>query len=151
MGEVRSFLERHLQSIFESDIYAYHETTDENLTLFEWYVTPHRIEGLPFHDFMMTEAGRDDTAGLALDPHPEESSPQDKDRVRFDLANYQEQVFGESVVCSYTLLISKGSSSGVDVLSYNESRVLVKMEGSWKVVHVHKSPSWNAPFQPPTE
>ena len=146
MGEVRSFLERHLQSIFESDIYAYHETTDEKLTLLEWYVTPHRIEGLPFHDFMMTEAGRDDTAGLALDPHPEESSPQDKDRVRFDLANYQEQVFGESAVCSYTLLISKGTSSGVDVLSYNESRVLVKMVGSWKVVHVHKSPSWNAPF-----
>ncbi|MBE9478371.1 MAG: hypothetical protein IMY80_00260, partial [Chloroflexi bacterium] len=47
-------------------------------------------------DFMMTEAGRDDTAGIALDPHPEGSSPQDKGRVRFDLANYQEQVFGES-------------------------------------------------------
>ena len=149
MSEVRSFLERHLQSIFESDSITYHETTTENLTLYEWYVTPHRIEGLSFHDFMMAEAGRDDTAGLALDPHPEVSSMQDKGRVRFDVANYQEQIFGESAVCSYTMLISKGTDSGVEVLSYNESRVLVKIDGSWKVVHVHKSPSWNAPFQPP--
>ena len=74
---------------------------------------------------------------------------QDKGRVRFDVANYQEQIFGESAVCSYTMLISKGTDSGVEVLSYNESRVLVKIDGSWKVVHVHKSPSWNAPFQPP--
>ncbi len=137
MSEVRSFLERHLQSVFESDTPTYHETTDANLTLYEWYVTPHRIEGLPFHDFMMTEASR---------AHPEGSSPQDKGRVRFDLANYQEQVFGESAVCSYTLLISKGTASGVEVLSYNER----KIDGSWKVVHVHKSPSWNAPFQPHT-
>lgn len=149
MSEVRSFLECHLQSIFESDSLTYHETTAENLTLYEWYVTPHRIEGLSFHDFMMAEAGRDDTAGLALDPHPEGSSMQDKGRVRFDVANYQEQIFGESAVCSYTMLISKGTDSGVEVLSYNESRVLVKIDGSWKVVHVHKSPSWNAPFQPP--
>jgi hypothetical protein len=150
VSEVRSFLERHLQSIFESDSSTYRETTDENLTLYEWYVTPHRLEGIPFHDFMMTEAGRDDTAGLALDPRPEGVSTQEKNRVRFDLANYQEQVFGESAVCSYTMLISKGTASGVEVLSFNESRVLVKMDGSWKVVHVHKSPSWNAPFQPPT-
>ena len=150
MSEVRSFLERHLQSVFDSDTPTYHETTDANLTLYEWYVTPHRIEGLPFHDFMMAEAGRDDTVGLALEPHPEGSSPQDKGRVRFDLANYQEQVFSDSAVCSYTMLISKGTASGVKVLSYNESRVLVKFDGSWKVVHVHKSPSWSAPFQPHT-
>ena len=29
------------------------------------------------------------------------------------------------------------------------SRVMVKFGDGWKVVHVHKSPSWNAPFQPP--
>jgi hypothetical protein len=151
MSEVRSFLERHLQSIFDGDSDTYHETTDESLTLYEWYVTPQRIDGLPFHDFMMSETGRDDTAGLALDPRPDgATSPGDKSRVRFDLANYQEQDFRDTVVCSYTMLISKGTSSGVEVLSYNESRVLVRIGGAWKVVHVHKSPSWKAPFQPPT-
>ncbi len=150
MSEMRDFLEEHLQCIFDGDIEKYHATTVPELTLYEWYVTPHRIRGLPFHDFMMGEAARDDTAGIALDPHPSEPTLDEKDRLRFDIANYCEQQYGDTAICSYTLLISKGSSSGVRVISYNESRVIVKFDGAWKVVHVHKSPSWKAPFfQPP--
>lgn len=149
MSEVREFLEAHLGSIFDGDIDGYHATTVPELTLYEWYVTPHRIRGLPFHDFMMEESGRDDSVAIALDPHPIEGSAEEKGRLRFDLSNYSEQRYGDTAVCSYTLLISRGSSSGVKVISYNESRVLIKMEGTWKVVHVHKSPSWKAPFQPP--
>jgi len=149
MSEIRTFLEQHLQSIFDCDSEAYHASTIPELTLYEWYVTPNRIEGLPFHDFMMTEAARDDTAGLALDPNPETGQPEDKSRVRFDLANYLEQRFGDTAICSYTLMASKGTSRGVSVQSHNESRVLVFIDGAWKVVHVHKSPSWKAPFQPP--
>jgi hypothetical protein len=149
MSEVRTFLEGHLQSIFDNDRAVYHSTTVPELTLYEWHVTPHRIEGLPFHDFMMDESARDDTAGVALDPHPGQGSPEGKERMRFDLANYREQVYADTAICSYTMLISKGTASGVRVISYNESRVLVKIEGSWKVVHVHKSPSWNAPYQAP--
>ena len=149
MTEIRTFLERHLQSIFDSDLETYHGTTTPDLTLYEWFVTPHRIDGLPFHDFMMSEADREDTASMALDPNPDHGRPEDKARIRFDLANYHEQRYGDTAICSYTMLISKGASDGVKVLSYNESRVLVLMDGDWKVVHVHKSPSWNAPFQPP--
>lgn len=149
MSEVRTFLMNHLEGIFDGDLERYHDTTVPELTLYEWYVTPHRIRGLPFHDFMMQEAARDDTAGIALDPHPEGGSLDEKERLRFDLSNYCEQCYGDTAICSYTLLISKGSTSGVKVISYNESRVLVKIEGKWKVVHVHKSPSWKAPFQPP--
>lgn len=149
MREIRIFLEQHLQSIFDNDSGAYHGSTVPELTLYEWYVTPHRIDGIPFHDFMMTEAARDDTAALALDPNSEGGHPEDKPRVRFDLANYHEQRYGDTAICSYTLMVSKGSSSGVSVQSHNESRVLVHLEGAWKVVHVHKSPSWKAPFQPP--
>lgn len=149
MSEIRQFLEDHLQCIFDNNIEAYHRTTVPELTLYEWYITPHRIEGMPFHDFMMTEAARDDTAGMALDPNPENGSPDDKARVRFDLANYHEQRYGDTAICSYTLLISKGTSQGVKVTSYNESRVIVNLEGAWKVVHVHKSPAWAAPFQGP--
>lgn len=149
MTETRTFLEHHLQSIFDSDLEAYHATTIPDLTLYEWYVTPDRIDGLPFHDFMMSEAGREDSASMALDPSPDIVRPEDKARIRFDLANYHEQRYGDTAICSYTMLISKGTPDGVKVLSYNESRVLVLMDGDWKVVHVHKSPSWNAPFQPP--
>lgn len=149
LSEIREFLEWHLESIFAADIEAYHRSCTPDLTLYEWYVTPHRIEGLPFHDFMMREAGRDDTAGMALDPSPPDGDPENKQRVRFDLANYREQRYGDAAICSYTLLISRGSTKGVNVQSYNESRVLIKSDGEWRVAHVHKSPSWNAPFQPP--
>ena len=52
--EVYDFLLRHLKSVQENDISAYHETTASDLTLYEWWVTPNRIDGLPFHEFMMT-------------------------------------------------------------------------------------------------
>jgi hypothetical protein len=149
MTDVRPFLERHLQSIIDCDIQTYHATTAEDLSLYEWYVTPHRIDGLPFHDFMMTEAARPDSAALALDPHPEAAASGDKARDRFDLANYREQICGDTAICSYTLLVSRSTSAGVSVRSHNESRVLVKVGGEWRVVHVHKSPAWNAPFSPP--
>lgn len=149
MSEIRQFLENHLQGIIDNNIEAYHRTTVPELTLYEWYITPHRIDGMPFHDFMMSEAARDDTAGMALDPNPPDGRPGDKARVRFELANYHEQRYGDTAICSYTMLLSKGTAEGVSVVSYNESRVIIKLEGEWKVVHVHKSPAWAAPFQNP--
>ena len=86
---------------------------------------------------------------MALDPRPPQSEPDAKARTRFDLANYRQQRYGDTAICSYTMLISKGTTEGVRVVSYNESRVMVKVDGEWKIVHVHKSPSWAAPFQPP--
>ena len=149
MSEIREFLEQHLQSIFDCDIEGYHASTAPDLSLYEWYVTPHRIDGLPFHDFMMTEAARPDSAALALEPLPQTASPADKPRLRFDLANYHEQRYGDVAICSYTLLVSRGSDAGVTVRSHNESRVVLRQDGRWKVVHVHKSPAWPAPFGPP--
>jgi hypothetical protein len=145
--EIRDFLHRHLQAIFDGDWQTYHATTVPELTLYEWYITPQRIDGIPFHDFQMTEAARSDTTSSPLVPD-REGLPQ-KPRTRFDLAHYAEQRYGDTVIASYTLLISQGTERGVVVRSYNESRVMVKFGDGWKVVHVHKSPSWNAPFQPP--
>lgn len=141
----RATLERHLQSILDGDLEAYHATTVPELTLYEWYVTPHRIDGLPFHDFLMAEAARPESATTALDPSG--VSGGDKSRQRFDLSNYSEQVYGEAAICSYTLLISRAGTQAVTVRAHNESRVLVRSDGAWKVVHVHKSPAWKAPFE----
>jgi hypothetical protein len=149
MSDIRQLIERHLAAIFANDIEAYHTSTVPELSLYEWHVTPNRIDGWDFHDFMMTEASRQDTAGMALDPNPANGQPGQEVRVHFELANYREQVYGKTAICSYTLLISRGSERGVRVLSYNESRILVQFTDGWKVVHVHKSPSWKAPFQPP--
>ena len=69
-------------------------------------------------------------------------------RYRYDLANLKIQEYGDCAIASYTLLQSRGEAGGVSVTSHNESRVMVKQADGWQVVHVHKSPAWNAPYQP---
>lgn len=140
--EVHQFLLRHLTAIQENDLETYHATCAENLTLYEWWVTPHRLDGIPFHDFMMAENARRGTvfgaentgASADLPPHN-----------RYDLANLHIQRYGDTAIASYTLLTSTGDAQGVHVVAHNESRVMVKLDGAWKVVHVHKSPAYNAP------
>lgn len=147
MANPLSTLHRHLQSIFIGDLETYHATTVPELTLYEWYITPHRIDGIPFHDFQMTESARPDVAGAPLDPSGQPGS--EKPRTHYDLANLKLQQYGNTAIISYTLLLSQSTSAGIKVRSYNESRVLVKFGDEWKVVHVHKSPDWAAPFQAP--
>ena len=137
-NEVHEFLLKHLNGIMSNDIASYHETTAEELTLYEWWVTPHRLDGLPFHEFMMTaNADRGSVFG-AEDKGQKAVS-------RFDLSNLLIQRYGDTAIASYTLLISTSLPEGVKVAAHNESRVMVKMNGAWKVVHVHKSPAYSAP------
>ena len=138
--DIIDFLKKHLQSIQENDTKTYEETSAEDLTLYEWWITPHRIDGLPFHEFMMASNSEHGTVFGA--------EPKAKSKTRFDLSNLRIQNYGETAIASYTLLISTSSSEGVKVASHNESRVLIKMDGAWKVVHVHKSPAWQAPHIP---
>ena len=139
-AEITDFLQRHLQSVLENDTKTYNETTATDLTLYEWWITPHRIDGLPFHEFMMSSnAERGTVFGAEVNG---------KTITRFDLANLHIQHYSETAIASYTLLISTASAEGVKVASHNESRVMVKQNGSWKVVHVHKSPAWHAPHMP---
>lgn len=139
-SEVLEFLLRHLQAIQENDIATYRETTAEDLTLYEWWVTPHRIDGIPFHEFMMrSNAARGTVFGAEGGGNAAS---------RFDLANLRIQRYGDTAIASYTLLVSTATSEGVQVAAHNESRVMVKLDGAWKVVHVHKSPAWQAPHIP---
>lgn len=137
-SEIYDFLLKHLKGIQENDIASYHETTAEDLTLYEWWVTPHRLDGLPFHEFMMTA---NDARGSVFGAEDKGQ----KAESRFDLSNLHIQRYGDTAVASYTLLISTSLPGGVKVAAHNESRVMVKLNGAWKVVHVHKSPAWNAP------
>ena len=139
-NEVVEFLKKHLQSIQENNKKTYNETTSEDLTLYEWWVTPHRIDGLPFHEFMMSSNAERGTVFGA--------EGKGKSSTRFDLSNLHIQNYGDTAIASYTLLISTATPEGVKVASHNESRVIVKVNGGWKVVHVHKSPAWQAPHIP---
>jgi hypothetical protein len=134
--DVHEFLLKHLRSIQENDTQLYHETTSPDLTLYEWWVTPHRLEGLPFHEFMMeANARRGAVFGAEGGPAP----------ARFDLANLHIQRYGDTAIASYTLLVSAATAAGVTVAAHNETRVMIKFNGIWKVVHVHKSPAYAAP------
>lgn len=139
-NEIVEFLSKHLQSIQDNDMNIYNATTAEDLTLYEWWVTPHRIDGLPFHEFMMASNAERGTVFGA--------EGKGKTATRFDLSNLHIQRYGDTAIASYTLLISTATTDGVKVASHNESRVMVKMDGAWKVVHVHKSPAWQAPHIP---
>ena len=82
--QIRAFLIRHLQSVRENDLETYHATTAEDLTLYEWWVTPHRIDGLPFHDFMMAENAR---RGTVFGAEAGAAAEGEGARTRFDLSN----------------------------------------------------------------
>lgn len=140
--EVHEFLLKHLQGIQENDTALYHETTSDDLTLYEWWVTPQRLDGLPFHEFMMT-ANAQRGSVFGAEDHGQSA------RSRFDLANLHIQRYGDTAIASYTLLISTALPSGVQVAAHNESRVIIKLDGAWQVVHVHKSPAWQAPHVQP--
>jgi len=139
--EILAFLHKHLDSIQHNDLETYHATTSADLTLYEWWVTPQRIDGLPFHDFMMEANARRGTVFGA------ENAP--GGAVRLDLANLHIQRYGDTAIASYTMLVSAETPAGVKVDAHNESRVMVRLDGQWQVVHVHKSPAWQAPHVPP--
>jgi hypothetical protein len=139
--EILEFFYRHMQSIQENDVEAYRTTVSSDLSVYEWWVTPQRLDGVPFHEFMMNANARQGTVfGVEGGPGNE---------MRFDYANMQVQRYGETAILSYTLLVSSATPQGVKVNSHNESRVVVKLDGEWKVVHVHKSPAWDAPHMAP--
>src|SRR3990170_2866496 len=77
---------------------TYAETTAEDLTLYEWWITPHRIDGLPFHEFMMASNAE---RGTVFGAEGKAKSP-----TRFDLSNLHLQRYGDTAIASYTLLIS---------------------------------------------
>lgn len=143
-NEIEAFLHRHLASIFDGDSDTYHATCAVDLSLYEWYVVPQRIDGLPFHDFMMTETTREDTAATPLTLN---TGTGEKPRTRYDLANLRIQAYGgHTAIASYTMMISQSVGGNITVTAYNESRVMAMFEDGWRVVHVHKSPAYKSPL-----
>jgi hypothetical protein len=123
-GEIWDFLHRHLRSIFTRDLETYKDSTSSELSLYEWFVTPHRQDGLDFHLFMIEQ----DWAGAGA-------------VFRYDLLEPRLQLYENTAIVSYTFMLSTARDGEMQHRSHNESRVLVKSNGRWQVVHVHKSPA----------
>ena len=123
--EIWQFLDKHINSIFTQDRETYEATTSDELSLYEWFVTPHRQDGLDFHFFMIDHAWAG-TGG----------------NFRYDLLEPRLQLYGDTAVVSYTFMLTRAADDGSLMhRTHNESRVLVKDAAGWQVVHVHKSPA----------
>ena len=127
--EIWNTVERHLESIFTRDTDAYELTTSKDLSLYEWFVVPHRQDGLPFHLFMIEHSW----AGADTE-------------FRYDLWEPRLQLYADTAIVSYTFTLTIAKDGSITHRTHNESRVLIRDEVSWKVVHVHKSPAWLAPY-----
>ncbi|MDX1995757.1 MAG: nuclear transport factor 2 family protein [bacterium] len=121
--EIWDFLDRHLNAIFSGDWEAYQATTAADLSLYEYWILPHRQDGLDFHQFMIQNrwSGRPTAQ-------------------RYDLFEKRCQRYGDTAVVTYTFMLSQAFPDGLRHRAHNETRVLVKQNGEWNVVHVHKSP-----------
>jgi len=124
--EIWDFLDRHLRSIFTRDLEVYKATTSSELSLYEWFVTSHRQDGLEFHLFMIENNWSG--AGSAF---------------RYDLLEPRLQLYENTAIVSYTFMLTTAQDGAVRHRTHNESRVLVKSDSGWQVVHVHKSPAGN--------
>ncbi len=127
--EIWNTVERHLESVFTRDTETYEQTTSKDLSLYEWFVVPHRQDGLRFHLFMIEHSWAETDAEF-----------------RYDLWEPRLQLYADTAIVSYTFTLTIAKDGSISHRTHNESRVLIRDEEGWKVVHVHKSPAWLAPF-----
>jgi hypothetical protein len=117
---------RMLDAMYTADPDVHREHCAEDLSSYEWYIAPHRIDGLEFHLELIKSGGN--------------GSPG-----RLDLLTPRVQVYGDTAVVSYTLLKTTFPEPGMltppQFSTINEARVFARIAGVWKMVHLHKSPT----------
>jgi ketosteroid isomerase-like protein len=131
-------LHRNLQSIWDGDQETYRATTADDVSFFEWYISPQRIDGLAFHlrELRVHKA----VVSGGVDPTGDSESG----RVEHEILQPRVQVYGDTAIVTYTLLIRAVSGAGISHRSHNETRVFHNFGTAdapqWKLVHCHKSP-----------
>ena len=128
---IMDVLDRNLQSIWDGDAEAYRATTAEDVSFFEWYISPQRIDGLDFH---LRE----------LRVHKDVVGGGQGSQVAHEVLQPRVQVYGDTAIVTYTLLVRAVGEAGVVHKSHNETRVFHNFGSAdapqWKLVHCHKSP-----------
>ena len=123
-------LHRSLQTIWDGDADTYRTLTAEDVSFYEWYISPQRIDGLDFHLREIAVHGQA-LSGVT-------------GRIEHEILQPHIQCYGDTAILSYTLLVRATSEAGVMHNSHNESRVFHNFgdadKPDWKLVHCHKSP-----------
>ncbi len=123
--EIWNALHRHLRTIYERDAEGYRRSVTDDLVIYEWYVTPHRQDGVGSHLFFIAES---------------EMFPKGA-KYHYELLEPKLQLYGEIAIACYTLMLISAVDGKSTVRTTNETRVLARLDGQWKVCHVHKSPT----------
>jgi hypothetical protein len=120
-----------LNSIWDGDVEAYCATTAEDVSFYEWYISPQRIDGLDFHV-------------RELRVHRDVVSGRGAAHVEHEILQPRVQIYDTTAVVTYTLLLRAVGDEGITHRSHNETRVFhnfgTEDEPTWKLVHCHKSP-----------
>ena len=116
---------RMLEAIGTGDASTYAALSAPELSCFE-DVCAYRIDGLEFHLALIRQ--------MAQNP--------DAQPARFDILAPRVQVYGDHTgIVTYTRLMTYDENGRPKWRTFNESRVFIKMEGSWKMTHFHRSPT----------
>jgi len=123
-SEVLEITRQMLNAMYTGDPEVHRRHSAEDMSSYEWYIAPQRIDGLDFH-LKLIEGGGNGTAG------------------RLDMLTPRVQVYGDTAIVNYTLLKTSFGSESLppQFATMNETRVFVKLERIWKMVHLHKSPT----------
>ena len=121
--ELLRLTEQMLQAMYTADPEVHRRHCAEDMSAFEWYIAPYRVDGLEFH-LRLIEAGGNGAPS------------------RLDMLTPRVQVYGDAGIVCYTLLkttITDGQPPQFSTI--NEARVFARLDGVWKMVHLHKSPT----------
>lgn len=134
--EVLDLLNRNLQAIWDGDAATFNQICASDVSFFEWYISTQRIDGVDFH--LREILVHSQALGGSQGAHMEH-----------EILQPRVQVYGDTAIVTYTLLVRSVQSATVTRTQHNETRVFHRFPEGWKLVHCHKSPCWRAPHDPP--
>jgi len=117
---VRIALAELLSSIQNADLDRYKQLVSDTLTCYEPETLGNRLDGIGFHLFI--------TARHSLPK-----------KHHLELVDPVIRVYGDAAYAAYTLVVSRDEDDAFTVTAMNETRVFVKEDGLWKMVHFHRS------------
>jgi len=122
--EVLETVERLLHAIYCQDTDTYRELVADDVSSFE-EETPARIDSVEFHLHYMRQQ-------KTLRPPSAQ--------YRLDIVNPRVQLYGNAAIATYTLVVTRSDEGGIRFQTTNETRVFVREDGRWMMVHFHKTP-----------
>ncbi|MCC6446481.1 MAG: nuclear transport factor 2 family protein [Armatimonadetes bacterium] len=123
--EILDTLETMLEAVFKGDVETYRQHTAGDISSFEWYIAPYRIDTLDFHLNLLAQAAA--------------KGPQEG--FRFDILTPRVQLLSRAAVVTYSLLVTRFEEGQPVFETTNETRVFSQEGSRWVMVHLHKSPA----------